>query len=127
VRVKPSVWRPSCHLMSCTMVKVGEGALHGAHMRRFLAISLNPGASDLLFQHATGVVCNCTQVPEGRALLMEGGFGGLAALVDALSSASSIKRRGAAAAIKNLALAAHQDGTVDRFVADKEVLRKLLV
>jgi hypothetical protein len=96
-------------------------------MRRFLATSLNPGASDLIYEHATGVVCNCTRVPEGRALLMEDGFGGLAALAAALLSTLAIKRRGAAAAIKNLALAAHSDGTVDRFVSEPDVLRKLLV
>ena len=96
-------------------------------MRRFLATTLQPGASDSIYQHATGVVCNCTRLPEGRALLTEDGSSGVAALAEALGSKSAVKRIGAAAALKNLAVAAHSDGTVGAFVSDAGALRKMLV
>ena len=97
-------------------------------MRRFIATALNPTASSVLYEHAPGVVCNCTRLPQGRALLTEGAAGdGLSALVDTLKSESDVRRTGAAAAVKNVVMAAHQDGTFSKVLQDTERLRRMMV
>lgn len=52
--------------------------------------------------HDAGVLCNITQQRAGRDLLVESSLHGLKAVVQMLTSASDIKRTGAAAAIKNV-------------------------
>lgn len=71
-------------------------------MRKLLSMALNPGTSDVLYEHVAGVLCNITQQRVGRELLVESSMHGLRAVVDMLVSSSDIKRTGAAAAIKNV-------------------------
>jgi hypothetical protein len=47
------------------VVKIGEGALQGASIRYFLVTSEPSRTSDLVYEHATDDVCNCTRVQEG--------------------------------------------------------------
>ena len=110
------------------MLQVGQGNLECSLMRRFVAIGLSPSSSSVLYEHAPGVVCNCTRLQQGRALLLDdakaSGFG---ALVATLASPSDVRRTGAAAAIKNVVVAAHQDGSLGKVVQDRERLRAMLV
>jgi hypothetical protein len=73
-----------------------------SNMRKLLSMALNPGASDLLYEHVAGVLCNITQHRVGRDLLVESHLHGLRAVVEMLSSRSEVKRTGASAAIKNV-------------------------
>ena len=106
---------------------MGQGALECSHLRRFLAIALSPGASDVVYEHAAGVAANCSRLAPGRALLLEGSGAALQALAAALPAKSAVKRAGAAAAIKNVVVAGHQDGSFERVVAMDGVLEAVLV
>ena len=109
-------------------LQLGQGALEGSRLRRFYAVALKPSSSSSLFAHAPGIACNCTRLPAGRALLMEGAAGdGLSALVATLQSPTDVRRSGAAAAIKNVVMGAPLDGTQGKVLQDTERLRQLLV
>jgi hypothetical protein len=96
-------------------------------MRRFLSVALSPGSSDVIYEHAAGIACNCSRLPAGRALLLEGEGGALRALGLALGSRSDVKRAGAAAAVKNVVVAAHQDGTFQKVLQAEGLIAQLLV
>lgn len=96
-------------------------------MRRFVSVALAPGASDVIYEHAAGIVCNCSRLSTGRALLLEGEAGGLRTLGLALARRSDVKRAGAAAAVKNVVVAAHQDGTFQKVLQAEGLITQLLV
>lgn len=90
------------HSPTGSTVQVAKGAVETSSMRKLLSMALNPGTSDVLYEHMAGVLCNITQHRVGRDLLVESDLHGLRAVVEMLGSPSDVKRTGAAAAIKNV-------------------------
>ena len=93
-----------CHMLERLPrgMQVAQGAVEKSSMRKLLSMALNPGTSDVLYEHVAGVLCNITQQRVGRELLVESSLHGLRAVVDMLVSPSDVKRTGSAAAIKNV-------------------------
>lgn len=96
-------------------------------MRILLGLAMNPGASEVMYEHIGGVLCNITQHPLGRQLLVEGHLAGVRAAVEMIGARSTVRRAGAAAAIKNLIMSAKADGWLEQLLASSDLLEKLLV
>eukprot|EP00892_Ulva_mutabilis_P000448 jgi/Ulvmu1/10403/UM061_0087.1 len=105
----------------------GQGAIEQTGMRSLLGLALNPGASEVMYEHIGGVLCNITQHELGRQLLVEGNLGGVRAAVAMLGARSTVLRTGAAAAVKNLVMSAKSDGWFEKLISSHDVLEKLLV
>lgn len=121
--------RATCHRLSswASAVQIGQGALEYSGMRKLLSVALNPGASNVMYEHVAGVLCNLTRQQPGRKLLLDSDLHGLRAVVRMLSSPSLPKRTGAAATVKNMVMAAKEDGWFDTLVSTPELLQALLV
>lgn len=96
-------------------------------MRTLLSVALNPGASEIMYEHIGGVLCNITQHELGRQLLAEADLAGVRAVVQMLSARSAVRRTGAAAAVKNMVMSAKADGWLEQLLASQDLLEKLLV
>lgn len=107
-------------------LQVAQGAVEKSAMRKLLSMALSPGTSDVLYEHVAGVLCNITQHRAGRDLLVESSLHGLKAVVQMLTSASDIKRTGAAAAIKNVVMSAKEDDSFEQIIQEPDMLLKIL-
>lgn len=96
-------------------------------MRSLLSLALNPGASEVMYEHVGGVLCNITQHELGRKLLAEGELAGMRAAVSMLGARSTVLRTGAAAAVKNMIMSAHPDGWFEQLISSRDLLEQLLV
>lgn len=80
-----------------------------------------------MYEHIGGVLCNITQHQLGRQLLVEGDLAGVRAAVEMISARSTVRRAGAAAAVKNLVMSAKADGWLEQLLSSRDMLEKLLV
>ncbi|KAK9846461.1 hypothetical protein WJX81_004401 [Elliptochloris bilobata] len=110
------------------LLQVRDGSTAGLYLavllRRFLD---SAGAQPDAFEHVALVLTNATRSRAARELLLEPGRGVAAALAAQLAGDRGlVRRRGCAAALRNLSFSAAADGTLERLVADAGVLTAML-
>lgn len=78
------------------------------------------------YAHVATILPNVTRFKEARQVLLEPGRGTLGALASQLRSASELRRRGCARAIKNCCFSCEGDGTVEAIADDSDALGGIL-
>jgi len=113
------------------LLQLGQGKLEGLHvavlLKRFVVSGVNwaPNVEDP-YEHVSNILVNITRFKEGRVLLLQPGRGILQVLAAQLKAPSTLRKQGAAGAIRNCCMSTEADGTLEHVVGDLNVLESLL-
>ncbi|CAG9462834.1 unnamed protein product [Pedinophyceae sp. YPF-701] len=109
------------------ILQTGDERLAGLFVAVLLRLFVDSlGQTVDLYEHVALVLCNVTRIRSAREVLLQKGRGLMHALTPQLTATSELRRRGCAAAIKNLCMGAEAEGTLAAVLEEKQNIGRIL-